>query len=652
MDKDKNRERQDLGSKLSEKELCPEDLLAGQEQAFERDIARLKERRSDFVKVSCPACGGMNHRDEFLKLGFQYVTCQDCGTLFMNPRPTPEIMAGYYADSENYRYWAKYIFPASEESRREKIHKPWLEKVLSYCVRHNVKTGTLVEVGAGFGTFSQVAGQSRRFEKVLAVEPTPELAAACRKRGVEVIEQRIEDVDPAALPPADVVVSFEVIEHLFEPGMFLQQCLKLLRPGGLLVLSCPNGQGFDISILREHSLAVDVEHVNFFNPNSIGMLLENAGLELLEVNTPGRLDCEFVHDAVVEHGFHLADPFVKKVLVDDWDRLGWPFQKFLAQQGLSSHMWLAAKKPLDEEAEREAREVEESVALCYSTWSDSYYDDYYASGKAYPPVHTRIVRDELAALGGGSLLDAGCGPSSMLRDLGGLSLDLYGFDLTPQMVQEAKRVMTKMGVAEKNIWQGSVLVSEDFKRRGPSSGFDAAICFGVLPHIPEGADISVMSNLRNAVRPGGLVLLEARNQLFSLFTFNRYSHDFFMEELIRSQDILTGSTDEQPALREVLSELKDMFRTDLPPVRQGKQDEPGYDEVLSRTHNPLVLKEQFRQIGFANVRLLFYHYHCLPPMFENRFSEYFRRQSVNLEDPSDWRGHFMASAVIVAGERL
>ena len=39
-----------------------------------------------------------------------------------------------------------------------------------------------------------------------------------------------------------------------------------------------------------------------------------------------------------------GDPFLKRVLVDEWERLGPPFQRFLAEHGLSSHMWLVARK--------------------------------------------------------------------------------------------------------------------------------------------------------------------------------------------------------------------------------------------------------------------------------------------------------------------
>ena len=333
-----------LGEQLSEKELCPDDLLAGQEAAFARDIARLHARKDEFVEVACPGCGGRHFAPAFEKFGFRFQRCGDCRTIYMSPRPSEALMADYYANSENYAYWAKYIFPASEPSRREKIHKPMLERVIAYCDRYRVPRGTLVEIGPGFGTFAALATESGSFETVLAVEPTPELADACRARGVTVIQKRIEEIADE-IDGADVVVSFEVIEHLFAPAVFVAQCARLVRRGGLLVLSCPNGEGFDIEMLGPRALAVDAEHVNLFNPGSLGQLVVSSGFEVLEATTPGRLDAEFVREAALKGEIELGrDAFLKRVLVDEWDRLGWPFQQFLAAQGLSSHMCLAARR--------------------------------------------------------------------------------------------------------------------------------------------------------------------------------------------------------------------------------------------------------------------------------------------------------------------
>ena len=291
--------------------------------------------------------------------------------------------------------------------------------------------------------------------------------------------------------------------------------------------------------------------------------------------------------------------------------------------------------------------AEAAVKDCYRTWADSYFRDYYTGG-AYPPVHVDLVRKFLREAGAKVLLDAGCGPASMLRGLADLGLDLYGFDLTPEMVEEAKRVARELGVSPEHIWQGSVADAASF-RAPVLPAVDATICVGVFPHIPEAIEEEVIANLRDSVKPGGLVAVEARNQLFALFTLNRYSYDLFASELIHAHQLRGAGSAE--AVDTLLEELKQRFRMDIPPVRQGKSGEPGYDQVLSRTHNPLVLRQRFEQAGFTGVKTHFYHYHCLPPMFEQAAPELFRSASLAMEDPSDWRGHFMASAFFVTGRR-
>jgi len=295
----------------------------------------------------------------------------------------------------------------------------------------------------------------------------------------------------------------------------------------------------------------------------------------------------------------------------------------------------------------------DAVRSCYSTWSDTYYDEYYGKKAAYPPVHRELLKRSLAEAGARTLLDAGCGPASFLRDLGETGLDRYGFDVTPEMVAEARRVLSPQGVPPDHLWEGSVLSPDSFHVPGQKdSRFDAAVCIGVLPHIPPEGDLPVMRHLRSAVKDGGLVVVEARNQLFSLFTLNRMSWEFFRNELLPVDSLRAGAGAEAAGVTRALDEIRQHFRLDVPPVRKGKADEPGYDEVLSRTHNPLVLREQFASAGFTNVRLLFYHYHCLPPMTASHVPELFREQSLAMEeDAGDWRGYFMASAFLLVGTR-
>jgi SAM-dependent methyltransferase len=326
-------------------DIRPDVLRRGQEEAYERDLQRLRARLPEFVPVPCPACDSTEASPAFTKYGFQFQRCGPCRTLYMSPRPTPAVMAAYYGNSENYRFWAEHIFPASEDARREKIHRPMLEYIVAACERHGVRRDRLVEIGPGFGTFAALASRSGTFTEVLAIERTPEMAQACRRRGVRVIEQAVEEVELAEVGEADVVASFEVIEHLFDPKAYVTSAARLLRAGGLLLLTCPNGEGFDTAMLGAHSGAVDSEHVNLFNPDSLAGLLGRTGFETLEVATPGRLDAELVRAAVLEGRLDLAgNPFLQEVLLRKWPALGAPFQAFLAANRLSGHLRILARR--------------------------------------------------------------------------------------------------------------------------------------------------------------------------------------------------------------------------------------------------------------------------------------------------------------------
>jgi SAM-dependent methyltransferase len=268
-------------------------------------------------------------------------------------------------------------------------------------------------------------------------------------------------------------------------------------------------------------------------------------------------------------------------------------------------------------------------------------------------VHLDLVRRTVDALGCRRLLDAGCGPASMLRHLAAPGRELYGFDLTPEMVAEARRIAGGIGLAPQRFWEGSVLNAADYTPPGETAaGFDAVVCSGVLPHIPEPADRDCIANLHAALVPGGHAIVEARNELFSLFTFNRYSHRFFLERLLPIDELRQAAGDEAAGVEQALQQLGGMFRCDLPPLRTGQAGEPGYDEVLSRSHNPLVLRDQFRQGGFDDVQLRFYHFHCLPPLLQAGAPRASRQVSLAMEaNPGDWRGLFMASAFFVVARR-
>jgi 2-polyprenyl-3-methyl-5-hydroxy-6-metoxy-1,4-benzoquinol methylase len=330
---------------FSENDIRPKSLVDGQRKAFLADVASLIKNRNGFIKVPCPSCGSAEYVQKFEKYGFTYVGCKKCETLYTNPRPTPKILDDFYAHSKGYEYWNKYTFPASEKMRRNKIFVPRVNRILDICKKYGVNTNSILEVGNGFGTFCEELLTRKIFRRVAGVEPTPDLAKTCRKKGIEVFESLFEKTKFKKTDKFDIIANFEVIEHLFDPKEFIRKCNSLLKKGGLLVLTCPNSKGFDFEVLGKECNNIDHEHLNYFNPKSIKLLALNNGFEVLEISTPGRLDAELVRTKILEGFFDVSNQkFLQTVLIDSWDSLGEKFQDFLVENKLSSSMWMVAKK--------------------------------------------------------------------------------------------------------------------------------------------------------------------------------------------------------------------------------------------------------------------------------------------------------------------
>lgn len=326
-----------------EEDIRPSRMMLDKQRYVQADREFLLARKCEWVQAACPSCESHDAEVYGQKLGFIYVECTCCRTVYTNPRPSQALMREFYARAHNYTYWNKYIFPATEDIRRKRIFRPRSKRVTEYCRQLDILGGALLEIGAGFGTFCDEIRKEGVFKRIIALEPTPDLAQTCRERGFEVLEMPLEQVCEERI--VDVVAAFEVIEHVFSPRTFIIQCSRLLKDKGLLVLTCPNVRGFDTLTLKMLSNVFDHEHVNYFHTKSLPCLIERLGFQILDVQTPGKLDAELVRNQVVNNNLDLsAQPFLNEVLVERWEDAGGKFQEFLAANRLSSHMQVIARK--------------------------------------------------------------------------------------------------------------------------------------------------------------------------------------------------------------------------------------------------------------------------------------------------------------------
>jgi 2-polyprenyl-3-methyl-5-hydroxy-6-metoxy-1,4-benzoquinol methylase len=104
--------------------------------------------------------------------------------------------------------------------------------------RESLESLRLLDVGCGTGPFSLTAAQ--RGAVVTSLDIGTELLARARAKGVATVLAG----DAMALPFTDarfdIVLSSECIEHTADPRRAVVEMLRVLRPGGRLVLTCPN----------------------------------------------------------------------------------------------------------------------------------------------------------------------------------------------------------------------------------------------------------------------------------------------------------------------------------------------------------------------------------------------------------------------------
>lgn len=93
----------------------------------------------------------------------------------------------------------------------------------------------VLDIGSGWGA---VTGRLGEWGEVLGVEPSPVARAEAERRGVHVIEGTAERL-PVADGWADIAIAADVIEHLPDDAAAMLEVVRVLRPGGVALITVP-----------------------------------------------------------------------------------------------------------------------------------------------------------------------------------------------------------------------------------------------------------------------------------------------------------------------------------------------------------------------------------------------------------------------------
>jgi len=285
-----------------------------------------------------------------------------------------------------------------------------------------------------------------------------------------------------------------------------------------------------------------------------------------------------------------------------------------------------------------------SVASHYDGSASSYADQYDESkiwtNAEYPANYFRLqlVRELLKSSGAKSLYELGVGDATPLVTIAGDGIRVAGNDISPEMVRYARDNMRAHGLDPQAIdlldVQDSSSIADTQARVGL---FDAVMALGVIPHVQD--DAQFVQSMDTFLRPGGQLILQFRNSMFSMFTFNRLTKEFILDELLApvSSDI-----------RKIVAlDLDARLAVNKPPARTRPTGD-GYDQILARFHNPFELADVVRAQGYSDIRFHWYNYHPAYPMLAEQIEpRTYREAQVALEHEGTWRGMFLCSAGVI-----
>jgi SAM-dependent methyltransferase len=169
---------------------------------------------------------GIDVRGEFGGVSqIEFYKCLDCTLGFFKP----DSLAGSPA-----------LYEALEKIDWYYLPRKWEHDVALQDIKGSSNG---IEIGCGFGAFVTRV----RSEKNIPFEGCEQNPSAVRigqANGAAIRLESLEDLVDRCPRAFDVVCSFQVLEHVTNPGVFLSSMCTLLRPGGKLILGLPNAESF------------------------------------------------------------------------------------------------------------------------------------------------------------------------------------------------------------------------------------------------------------------------------------------------------------------------------------------------------------------------------------------------------------------------
>lgn len=238
-----------------------------------------KLSRKELKNRNCPICNSDQNTFYANNDYFDFVTCQACCHVFMNPIPTnynvnkgfqgeDELLLKYFEITKEFKLSKKIIF---EDALNDK----------TICeIKKYFTDGNLLDIGCSFGDFLDKA---KYFFKVEGIELNPVTACEAEKRHL-VHKDFLENL--MLEKKFDIITMNQLLYGLPDPVSLLRECHKVLKEDGIIYINTPNSDSYAMQFFQgKANHLYGYQTMNVFGKKSLLKLCDLTGFELVSFQT-------------------------------------------------------------------------------------------------------------------------------------------------------------------------------------------------------------------------------------------------------------------------------------------------------------------------------------------------------------------------------
>ena len=243
--------------------------------------------------MRCRLCSSENIESiaglKYSGLDYTIIFCKDCEllqTMEHHHKYSPDYVCLDSVDIDEKRVWC-------QGGHKISAYRQWDKnlKCLNHAINNQLR---LLDIGCGTGGFLEHV-KSSGFE-LYGFDASKAQSEYARKHFPNVryarscSEYLVEHGDRDLL--FDVITLWDVIEHIRNPLDYLREMRGVIRPGGLVYISTPNGLAklWKRKLYKLFSIDADLrgefmpwEHVFYYSPRSLEYLLRKSGFKMLKL---------------------------------------------------------------------------------------------------------------------------------------------------------------------------------------------------------------------------------------------------------------------------------------------------------------------------------------------------------------------------------